>query len=171
MEDYKKAWNRASNATHRTAVEDRVFPRYYRFLTPDERKEKRRGRSTTSVQNGSKGVYVGNGGSAAGSTAVEGQPSKNEEEETPDILSTLELVPTDSTYAHSLIAILRTESSCSLCTIPDCAAEGRIAWTENSREQEERERAKWRRGRGEHVQRCAHLIGREVWENDGGEEV
>ena len=139
IEEYHRLHTRAQHATHKSPVEDRLFPKLFRFRTPSERKVLQ-----------------------AKATGLGCAVDDLEEMQDKDILTTMDLVPCDETDAQMLIDQVRS-STCHLCTLPDCAAEGRIAFTDSG-EKDEEERRKWRRPASKHKSGCAHLIGRRIWE-------
>lgn len=144
LEDYRRLANRANNATAKTSVEDRAHPKLMRFRTPEERKERMIRAASFGIQ-------------------VEDLP----EMQNLDILGTMDLVPCEISDALGLIDELK-KSQCSLCTLPDCPAQGRIAWTETQEEKDKAEMGRWRRPREEHTPGCAHLVGRAIWEDENG---
>ena len=140
LEEYHRLYLRAQHATQKTPLEDRLFPRLYRFRTLQERKC-----LLTKAEK------------------LECAVGDLEEMQDKDILSTMDLVPCDEVDVKGIIEQVRS-SHCSLCTLPDCAAEGRIAFTDSG-EKDEEERKKWRLPGSQHKPGCAHLIGRQMWED------
>lgn len=141
LDDYSRLVTRARNAgnNHRSSAEDRIYPTLVRFRTPSERKERQKRAAELGL-------------------AVE------DLDERKDILSVLDLVPCEVAGALELIDQVN-EATCELCTIVDCAGQGRIA-TSDSNEEESKERARWRRPEKDHKLGCGHLIGRRIWNDE-----
>jgi hypothetical protein len=137
--EFRRMENRARNATARSSLEDRTFPQLMRFRTPEERQER--------IQ-------------LAASLKCSVEDLDNEGEK--DILSTMDLVECEIPDAMALMDQIKS-SACHLCTIVDCAGEGRIALTDSG-EYEKKTQAKWRRPASEHQPGCGHLVGRSIWE-------
>ena len=141
LEEYHRLAIRAQNATHKSPAEDRMHPQLYRFRSPQERKN-------LLAKAADQGCAV----------------SDLDEMQDKDILASMDLVACDETEVNILIDQVRS-SACQLCTLPDCAAEGRIAFTDSG-EKDEEERRVWRRPANQHKAGCAHLVGRQIWEAD-----
>lgn len=139
--EYRRQETRARNASSKTSEDDRVYPQLMRFRTPEERQA----RIDLAASKG---------------CMVEDLEDHNEK----DILSHMDLVPCDVADALSLIADIKT-STCTLCTVADCANQGRIAFTDSG-EYDRKSQAKWRRPANEHKPGCGHLVGRRIWEEE-----
>lgn len=141
LAEYRRFDARARHATNRSPAEDRMFPQLMRFRTPEERLE----RLKLAAELG---------------CSVEDLDTDEEK----DILSHLDLVECDVSDALALIDQIKS-SKCTLCTIADCANQGRIAFTDSG-EHEKNAQAKWRRPASEHQAGCGHLVARHIWEGE-----
>lgn len=139
LTEYRRHDARARNATIRSSAEDRMFPQLMRFRTPEERTK----RLKLALELG---------------CSVEDLESGEEK----DIFSHLDLVECDVSDALALIDQIKS-SRCTLCTVADCANQGRIAYTDSG-EYEKKAQAKWRRPAKEHKPNCGHLMARRIWE-------
>lgn len=137
--EFRRMESRARNATDKSPDEDRMFPQLMRFRTPAERRER---------------LQI----AAKRNCSVEDLEDENEK----DVLSHMDLVPCDIADAMALIDQIKS-SKCTLCTIADCANQGRIAFTE-SEDSAKNSKAKWRRPASEHQPGCGHLVARRIWE-------
>lgn len=142
LEDYHRLRARAQNATHKSPAEDRMQPRLYRFRTPEERQDLLKRASELGCR-------------------MEDLPEYQEVDG--DVLASMDLIPCEEVDARILLDQVRS-SQCTLCTLPDCAAEGRIVFTDSG-EKDEMERRKWRRPSSEHKPGCAHIVARQIWED------
>lgn len=147
LEEYARLTVRAQNATHKSSAEDRMFPKLYRFRRFEERQ-----------------ALIAK--AARLKCALE---DLHEDYPKDDILASMDLVPCTEIDAKHLLDEIR-EAKCVLCTLPDCAAEGRIAWTDKG-EKDEKERRKWRKPESEHRPGCAHIRGRRIWEEGEGTDL
>lgn len=149
LEEFSRLQTRARNASnsHKSNPEDRIPPTLVRFRTPKERKARLRQAANLGISVDELDTSL-NGG---------GRRRKN-------ILDVLDLVRCEIADAIELIDIV-SEGECILCTIPDCASQGRIATTDAG-EADRKGEAAWRRPEEEHQPGCGHLVGRRIWEEE-----
>lgn len=174
IDEYNRLYTRATNASsnHRASAEDRTFPKLLRFRTAAERRARIARAATLNISVEDLDTYDDKArrGRKAGAGGNDDEEEEEEEGQGShrDLLSTLDLVECEVADAMALIDAVQ-EQSCSLCTLPDCAGEGRIAYTDAGK-MDSREKAKWRRPASEHTPGCAHLVNRKIWESGAGGE-
>ena len=147
IEEYERALARhlaPSTGKKKKQDEDDMgsVPRLYRFRTVEERRERL---------------------NLARAIGVAYHELDAQSEGQPDLLSILDLVRCDTSEARLLNAEI-AGAVCHLCTIPDCARDGKIAVTDGGKG-DLAEAYKWRRPISEHQPGCAHLVARSVWDS------